>query len=417
MKFINAARTKILTILSLQVLITGTAYCQSGCTDPQANNYNASAVTNDGSCMYAPSTQSTTSLGSLLPEASESSGVILTEGYIWTHNDHGGHPEIYKVDKNNGSLVQTVAISNFPNNDWEDITADSGYIYVGDFGNNDGDRTDLKILKINKAQFISNTSANVSVTAEAINFSYSDQTVFTPSSTHNFDCEAVMSIKDSLYIFTKDRGDMQTRVYKLPKTPGTYIVSPYTSYDVKGLITGADYNSRTHEAVLIGYLSSHKNSFIYYLDDFKGDMFFSGNKRRIEIGNATNDWQTEGITYDTASQLLLSCESSYVPASLFVTDKRSIFPLAVVDVPAKTNNIRIYPNPAKDQFAINSDAIIESIEITGMDGKMLLRKGIGKRSCNISRVELGDTTGQVIIKVNAGGELSYHKLLLLPVGK
>ncbi|MBS1778819.1 MAG: T9SS C-terminal target domain-containing protein [Bacteroidetes bacterium] len=390
---------------------------QSGCTDPQATNYDAAAVTNDGSCLYPASTEATTNIGNLLPEAPESSGIVLTEGYIFTHNDHGGHPEIYKVDKNNGSLVQTIAVSNFPNNDWEDITADSGYIYVGDFGNNDGDRTDLKILKISKAQFLSNTSPNVSVTAEAINFSYSDQTVFTPSSTHNFDCEAVMSIKDSLYIFTKDRGDMQTRVYKLPKTPGTYIVSPYTSYDVKGLITGADYNSKTHEVVLIGYLSSHKNSFIYYLDDFKGDMFFSGNKRRIEIGNATNDWQTEGITYDTASQLLLSCESSYVPASLFVTDKRSIFPLAIADVPAKTNNIKIFPNPSKGQFSISSDAIIESIEVTGMDGKMLLKKNISNRSCNISRAELGDITEQVIIKVNTDGDVSYHKLLLLPLGK
>ena len=407
------------TLYSILVLSIATLHvqAQSGCTDPQATNYDATAITNDGTCLYPASTQATTNIGSLLPEAPESSGIVLTEGYIFTHNDHGGHPEIYKVDKNNGSLVQTIAVSNFPNNDWEDITADSGYIYVGDFGNNDGDRTDLKILKISKAQFLSNSSPNVSVTAEAINFSYSDQTVFTPSKTHNFDCEAVMSIKDSLYIFTKDRGDMQTRVYKLPKTPGTYVVSPYTSYDVKGLITGADYNPLTHEVVLIGYLSSHTNSFIYYLNDFKGDVFFSGNKRRIEIGNATNDWQTEGITYDAGSQLLLSCESSYVPASMFVTDKRTIFPLAVTNVPAKTNNIKIYPNPSKDQFSISSDAIIESIEVRSLDGKMLFKKETGKRSCTINTSDLGNVTGCVIVKLTCGGVNSYHKITLLETGK
>jgi hypothetical protein len=267
----------------LTLLINFSALSQSGCTDPAANNYNSSAITNDGSCTYNVTNMTVHAKGSVADSVPECSGLIFTNGMMWTHNDSGNPNNIYKVDTANGTILQTVKITNFPNVDWEDITADTNYIYVSDAGNNNGTRTDLKILKIDKLQFLSSTLTAVNATAQAINFSYSDQTSFVSSSTNNFDCESIISIGNSLYIFTKDRGDMQTRVYKLSKTPGTYTVSPYTSYNVNGLITGADYNPQTNEVALIGYKTSHLNSFMYFLNDFTGDNFFSGNKRRIKI--------------------------------------------------------------------------------------------------------------------------------------
>lgn len=393
-------------------LLAANVYAQPGCTDPQATNYNASATVNDGSCVYKPSTEIVTKIGSLLPTVNESSGIVLSDGYVWTHNDNGGHSEIYKIDTATGALVQTVSVTNYPNNDWEDITADNDYIYVGDFGNNKGDRTNLKILKISKTQFISNTSAQVSVTAEAINFSYADQTVFTPSSTHNFDCESVLSMGDSLYIFTKDRGDMQTRVYKLPKTAGTYSVSPYTSYDVKGLITGADYNPQTKEVVLVGYLSSHKSSFLYYLDDFTGDMFFSGNKRRVEIGNAVNDWQTEGICYDKNTELFISCESSYVGATLYSSSKLTIFPQDVQQIEEQITTVKVYPNPVHDSFTISGNDIIETVELTNMNGEVVFRKTVHRKTCNINSADVGAIQGYYIVRVTTAKGTTSHKVLL-----
>jgi hypothetical protein len=309
---VNKQVHKIVKKLTLFFMIA--QYCfavaQNECADPAASNFNLLVITNGGSRTGNKTTLRIIPKGSIIANATESSGLVFTDGMMWSHNDSGNSSNLFKVDTANGTVLQTVAITNYPNIDWEDITADHNYIYIGDFGNNNGTRTDLKVLKINKSQFLTSTLTVVSATAEAINFSYSDQTSFIAGSIHNFDCEALLSMGNSLYLFTKDRGDFQTRVYKLSKTPGTYTLIPYTSFNVNGLITGADYNTQTNEVVLIGYMNFHKNSFIYFLNDFTGDLFFSGSKQRVEIGNSINDWQTEGITYISGTKLFLSCETT-----------------------------------------------------------------------------------------------------------
>ncbi len=325
------------------------AHAQSGCTDPQATNYNPSAVTNDGSCIY-PVTHKTPLLrGVLNPIITESSGLEWTDGKLWTHNDSGNPPDIFSIDTTDGHTLQRIVIDNYPNVDWEDITADSNYIYIGDHGNNHGSRTDLKVLKVAKSDITSDTVVHVN--AQAISFSYADQTNFTPSSTNNFDCEALVSISDSLYIFTKDRGDGQTRVYQMPKTPGTYSLAPYTGYNVDGLITGADYNATTNEIVLIGYFSGHIKSFLWYLSDFQGHMFFSGNKRRIEIGGGA-EWQTEGVAFLSNNRIFISCETTdSIPASLYLSD--NIFANTTQVSMNPELKCTIYPNPANATLYIN----------------------------------------------------------------
>ena len=43
-----------------------------------------------------------------------------------------------------------LSVNKEENVDWEDITQDETHIYIADFGNNNGNRTDLKIYKILK---------------------------------------------------------------------------------------------------------------------------------------------------------------------------------------------------------------------------------------------------------------------------
>ena len=252
---------------------------------------------------------------------------MSSDGFIYTFNDSGNPSAFYKVNPLNGELIQSISVSNYDNKDWEDITADHDYIYIGDFGNNNGTRTDLKILKISKAQFINNPSSAISVKAESIQFSYSEQTKFISTSTHNFDCESIISKGDSLYIFTKDRGDNNTNVYKLPKSPGQYSISKIASYVVNGLITGSDYNVQTNELVLIGYTSGDRNSFIYLFSNFKNDAFFTGDVAKKVIGNEKNDWKTEGIAFGSTDgkNIFLSCETtSFSKSKLFKTNKMKL---------------------------------------------------------------------------------------------
>lgn len=249
------------------------------------------------------------SLKTLLPyQISESSGLVYTEGKLWTHNDKGGFAAIYNIDTATGNIKQTVIIDNYPNMDWEDITADREFIYIGDFGNNYGTRKDLKILKIDKSAI---TAAGiVHVNAKAISFSYADQDKFTKNIRNDFDCESVVSIANSLYLFSKDRGDNKTRVYRLSKVPGTYNISPFTDFNVNGRVCGASYNTETNELALVGYMPSTINSFLWLMDGFKEDQFFSGNKKRIEIGKDKRKWKTEGIAYQSKNRLFISCEAT-----------------------------------------------------------------------------------------------------------
>ncbi len=239
----------------------------------------------------------------------ESSGLCFTDGKLWSFGDSGNPNWLFRIDSSSGVITQTLQIANYGNTDWEDITADSNYIYIGDFGNNNGNRKDLKILRVKKSD-ISDTPAVVTVSAEAINFSYADQTDFSPHDNNNFDCESLVAIGDSLYIFTKDGGDLQTRCYELPKIPGTYTIAPMATFNSTGKVTAATYNPETHELALLGYMDKKVSSFIWFFDGFNGSHFFSGTAKRVNIGDSATDWQVEGLDFISNNRLLMSCETS-----------------------------------------------------------------------------------------------------------
>src|SRR6188768_3637663 len=109
----------------------------SGCTDPQSNNYNPAATINDGSCTYnATSLTLTTKTSLSAPLLNETSGLTFINGKLWTFNDSGNANDIYRVDTSTSTVYQTVDISNATNVDWEDMTSNNDYLYIGDFGNN-----------------------------------------------------------------------------------------------------------------------------------------------------------------------------------------------------------------------------------------------------------------------------------------
>jgi hypothetical protein len=301
---------------SFLCLFSTNAFAQDGCTDVHAMNYNPTARKNDGTCTYA-TIHYEPILKAVLPATiPETSGLVWDDGKLWTLNDSGNPAELFSIDSADGHILQTVYIDNFPNIDWEDLTADKDYIYIGDFGNNRGRRTDQKILKIAKNDI--GKDALVHVKAKAISFNYADQTNFEVKAyQHNFDCEAIISIKDELYIFTKNWSDLHTKVYKLPKEPGNYTVKPYDIFNVAGVVTAASYNKETKEIVLLGYIDFMKHSFMWFLNDYTDDHFFTGNKRRIDMGDG-KAWQTEGISFISPNHFLISNEKEDgKPAALY----------------------------------------------------------------------------------------------------
>jgi len=395
------------------IIITGVkSFSQSGCTDNLATNYSPNATINDGSCIYAPTTQPFTLKVNTIYVGSNS-GIEWIDGNIFTFGDGGNPNAFYKIDTITGDIIQSITVVNYGNQDWEDMTADTGFIYIGDFGNNFGTRTDLKILKIKKSQFITNSNAVVTVTAQAINFSYYDQSSLASNNNTNFDCESIISVGDSLYIFTKDRGDLKTRVYKLPKTPGTYTLSPYLNFNCNGKITGADYNPISKEVVLIGYMSSNMNSFIWYLNDFQGTNFFSGNKRRVELGNTNYAWQTEGIAFyneTSVHRIFISNEVNGKTAGIYYSDINKIVGVKVLQ--KQDVELKIYPNPTSDVFKIECTEVIKDLEILSVEGKIIYAKKIGKNNATINPRDFTDNSSCFILKTIFENHVSFKKLFL-----
>lgn len=282
-------------------------FSQSGCTDPQATNYNPVATVNDGSCSYASTNLSLTSKANLAtPVLDESSGIAFIASGLWTHNDSGNSNSLYRVDSTNGNILQSVVVSNATNVDWEDMTSGPDFIYVGDFGNNNGNRTNLKVYRIAKSDL---TPTATTVVADVINFSFSDQTSFVSApNNHNFDCESMIFYNDSLHLFSKNWVDKHCRHYVLPALPGTYSAQVKESFNPGNLITGATIQ----EGGVIALIGYDKTGIvpisIWMLYDYSGNLFFNGNKRKFNLSSAIVNGQTEGIAFKNGAYGYISNE-------------------------------------------------------------------------------------------------------------
>src|SRR6185436_18042421 len=279
----------------------------SGCTDPQASNYNPSATVNDGSCTYAVTNLSLTEKTPLsTPLLDEYSGIEFVDGKLWTHNDSGNSNDIFRIDTATNTVFQTVNVSNATNTDWEDMTSSKDYLFVGDMGNNNGNRQNLKIYRIDKNDL---TSAATSVTADIINFSYSDQASF-PSlpNNNNFDCESIIFFNDSIHLFSKNWVDKQTKHYVLPNIPGTHVAQLRETLNAGYLVTSASVQ-KGGVIALLGYDNGGVAPiYIYMLYDYKNNLFFNGNKRRFNVANALSHGQTEGIEFFSGAYGYISNE-------------------------------------------------------------------------------------------------------------
>ena len=289
---------------------------------------------------------------------SESSGIIYFNGKLITHNDSGGNNELYEVDLGTKVVIRTVTISNAQNVDWEDITQDETSIYIGDIGNNiSGNRTDLKIYKINKTDYLSMDT----VTAETISFSYSDQTDLTATSANNteWDAEALVSYDASnLIVFTKNWINGITKGYLVSKTPGTYLLSPLTTtLNSNGLITGGTYNPLTAKLYLVGY-NNILQPFVWECKNFTGSDVFSGSTNRTDLSSLSFE-QVEAITF-------VDENSYYITSEAFdqgITDYAKLISFSTNDVALsmdaeyKTNNLALFPNPVEDVLHIKGSEI------------------------------------------------------------
>ena len=165
----------------------------------------------------------------------EASGLLISKKYpnvLWTHNDSGDKPFLYAVDRKSLQLISKIKIKNAKHKDWEDITFYNGNIVIGDFGNNKSKRESLKLYFIDEP----NPYKEKSVTVQKyLKFRYSDQV---NQKIKNYDCEAIFSFNNALFLLTKHREDRNTTLYKIEND----IAQKVTDFNIGGKVTSADSN-------------------------------------------------------------------------------------------------------------------------------------------------------------------------------
>lgn len=206
----------------------------------------------------------------------ESSGIeVNNPSNIWTHNDSGDSARIYNIDTT-GNILRVICLQVDTAKDCEESTQDSiGNYYIGDFGNNNNDRTDLRIYKIPNPDSI----ASDTITPQIIRFHFPDQHMFPPpSNEQNFDCEAMFHFHDSLYLFSKNRGTSSyCKMYRLPDQEGDYTAELIDSFDTGTWVTAADISPDGTRMALL----SETN--IWLFTDIEGSNFFGGNQQQIQM--------------------------------------------------------------------------------------------------------------------------------------
>lgn len=307
-----------------------------GCTDPLSQNYNPAATINDGSCTY--NTNSTVSTGASfqLPTIlKETSGLIYFDGSMWSHNDDTD-TNLYRLSDGFDNY-STIQLKNVRNVDWEEISQDENYIYIGDFGNNaSGNRKDLNILRVSKQSVLQGNAI-----VDTIFFSYNNQTNFTATAANktDFDCEAFVVSADSIYLFTKQWLSQQTSVYVMPKNIGTHVAQFKHSLPVNGLITGATMLPDKKITVLCGY-STSLQPFLYLLYDYRGHEFATGNKRKITIVLAYH--QVEAI-------------AAINPLTYYITNEYFVHPLKTTTQKIHLLDLKQYLHDFVDKQTAISD--------------------------------------------------------------
>ncbi len=286
---------------------------QPGCPDPQANNFNASATSNDGSCQYPATTYTPVFKANLPSDLLEISGLTLGNGKWWGHNDSGFDETFFHVNPETGNVLQSVKLKNGHNRDWEDIAADAEQIYVGDFGNNDNDRQNLGVYLVPFSQIGNSNSETVQESEwQFLPFSYEDQTDFTtqPQDSTVFDCEAMLVFEGKIHLFTKSRKHYNTVHYTV--NSANHLAEKIEAFNTEGLITGASLSPDGKLIALVGYdlRPFIPTVFCWLLWDWPAgtDQFFAGNKRRIELGTALQIGQVESIGFDNKRSAYISNE-------------------------------------------------------------------------------------------------------------
>lgn len=150
------------------------------------------------------------------PRIVESSGLArsrYTRGALWTHNDSGGGPYLYKVGKGGATLAR-FRVANAPAYDWEALAGAErrgrSYLFVGDIGDNASKRSTILVHRVREPGA---GATGGTLTPTTYEFRY-------PDGSH--DAETLMVKPRSMRIYIVSKAHQGPgAIYVAPRNPST----------------------------------------------------------------------------------------------------------------------------------------------------------------------------------------------------
>ncbi|MDG2264517.1 MAG: hypothetical protein P8L47_00175 [Candidatus Marinamargulisbacteria bacterium] len=157
-----------------------------------------------------PGTTNTQLVGNLPAIINEASGMVASvqnPELLWVHNDSGDAARLFGI-RPNGSIVVELNFPEINAVDWEDIALDrtTGFIYIGDIGDNFGIRKTKTIYRFKEPIIKAQTPRHQSIqSVDTLTFKYPDG---------RRDAETLFVYDGALIVISKR--DQAPHVYQLP---------------------------------------------------------------------------------------------------------------------------------------------------------------------------------------------------------
>ena len=241
-------------------------------------------------------------------ELNESSGLsqsFLVPGRYWSHNDSGGQPLLYPLDVNGNLLGGPVSVTGARNIDWEAICVDgTGRLWIADTGNNANKRQDLKIYQVLEP---GKELPEALAVQRTLHFKFPDQKAFPPKAL-NFDCEALFFWNEKLYVLSKHRADIRTKLYRIEdlKTEKLQTATLVGEREIGDMVTDAAMHPEGK------WLAVLTTAGVWLFETpAEGDAFLTQPGKHFLF----EDWswlQIEGMTWIDARHLMICNEQRFI---------------------------------------------------------------------------------------------------------
>lgn len=149
-----------------------------------------------------------------LPGPSGIAASRANPGVLYGHEDAGGMPRFFALDKT-GKTLGEYRLTGGVLTDWEDIAVGPGpdnrqYVFIGDFGDNSGNRTEVQVIKVPEPNVTASQAAVMVdiATFEVLRFTF-------PDGANNTETLMVDPVTTDILLVTKSTDGM-AKVFRAP---------------------------------------------------------------------------------------------------------------------------------------------------------------------------------------------------------